>query len=205
MLKIHAVLPVHLNGLRIQLAVGFLHCNSTLFNALLAIQGELLSFFAREREEGAKIVKRPEHEHLLGLITSVLAWMNDALSESSNSINSFDTKIDIFEGQKILTELNRLGLTAKSVNHYLVELELIEEAFRKISKEKQEFRPAKLNKESSEEHELCLSSGACRLLGGFLLALKNIFDEASENISAFRLVKYETMKYGKTFGTFWYW
>ena len=112
-------------------------------------------------------------------------------------MNSFDTKIDIFEGQRILNELSRLGLTAKSVNTYLIELEQIEEAFRKISKEKQEFRPQKFAGDAeSEETEHCLSSGSCRLLGGFLFALQNIFDEASENLSSFRLVKYETMKYG---------
>ncbi len=162
-----------------------------------AIQGELRAFFGREADEGATIARKAEHNHFLGLVTSVLAWMmNDNLAESSNTMSSFDTKIAIFEGQKILHELSSLGLTSKSVNHSIMELEAIEEAFRKLSKDNaQEFRPTKAGE--SEQPELCLSSGSCRLLGGFLFALKNIFDEASENITAFRLVKYEAMKYGK--------
>lgn len=158
-------------------------------------------FFARASGENvgddgkiASIARESEHEHFLGLVTSAMAWMNDPLSESSNTMSSFDTKIDIFEGDRIFNELSRLGLTAKSVNQFLAELESIEEAFRKISKDStQDFRQTK----QPEDVELCLSQGSCRILGGFLSALKNIFDGGSENISAFRLVKYETMKYGK--------
>lgn len=169
---------------------------------VFTIEIEIKTFFARAAEDARIVIlESSSHQALLHVCTIVLNWMNGVSNFGSSSTTatnrqqSFETKIDIYEGQDIVNELLKLGITAQSVETWSAHLAKIEEASRKLMSQK-------LSDSSSSDkeriiEEKVLSSGACRMLSGFFFTLQNIFYENCSKINCFRLVKYSTFKMGK--------
>ena len=168
-----------------------------------AIEMEIKGFFARAGEDASISILEPaDHQALLHVCTSVLMWMSgvsnfgSSASTATNKYQSFETKTDIYEGQDIVNELLKLGITPVTVEMWASHLASIEEATRKMMSQKMQDNSSndRKKKEGGFTEEKTLSSGSCRLLSGFFFTLQNIFEDNSAKIQAFRLVKYSTFK-----------
>lgn len=168
-----------------------------------AIEMEIKTFFARAGEDGSiKILEPAAHQALLHVCSSVLNWMSgvsnfgSAATTATNKYQSFESKTDIYEGQDIINELLKLGITPHTVEIWSNNLGAIEEASRKMMSQRIQESSSRKSPESIMEEKV-LSSGSCRILSGFLFTLQNIFHDGNAKIEAFRLVKYSTFKMSK--------
>lgn len=173
---------------------------------VFSIEIEIKTFFARASEDPCIVVIEPEaHQALLHVCTTVLNWIGgvsnfgSSSTTATNKYQSFETKIDIFEGQDIINELLKLGITQHTVEKWAGDLAAIEEATRKMMSQKLQESSGNDRKRSSNGlvEEKILSSGSCRILSGFFFTLQNIFYESNSKIDSFRLVKYSTFKMSK--------
>ena len=135
----------------------------------------------------------------MGHVTAVLMnWMNN-LSDlegaaagtpgNHKSFRSFESNIDIFEGQGLVDELQHLGLTRVTIESWAKDVEKISESSFKIFTA-QMGRGADLDCGK----ERCLSTGFIKILSSLFSTLKNIFKDERRNLNAFRLVRYDTVK-----------
>lgn len=147
----------------------------------------------------AMILQPTAHDKIFELVSAAMGWLNNDIAPTSvsNSVRSFDTKIDIFEGAGLMEQIRSLGLTAQRVEEFKEALASIEEASRKMITQNLADEHNRKPKSESDVVDVCLSSASCRLVGAFLFALNSIYAEDGRNLSAFRLVKYEQMKFGK--------
>lgn len=168
-----------------------------------AIEIEIKTFFARAGEDGSVIIlESAAHQALLHVCTTVLNWMSgvsnfgSSATTATNKYQSFETKIDIYEGQDIINELLKLGITSHTVEIWSNHLAAIEEATRKMMSQKMQesSNDRKRNNANGIVEEKILSSGSCRILSGFFFTLQNMFYEGNSQIHSFRLVKYSTFK-----------
>lgn len=168
---------------------------------VLAIEMEIKMFLARAAENPTlvRVLEAQAHQAILHVCTTVLNWMNgvsnfgSSTTSATNKYQSFETKIDIYEGQDIINELMKLGINSATVEMWSSHLQDIEEASRKLMTQKlQQDSPN--DRRTPLMEEKVLSSGACRILTGFFFTLQNIFEESNAKIEAFRLVKYSTFK-----------
>lgn len=173
---------------------------------VFAIEMEIKGFFARASEAvGEVIILEPAaHQALLHVCTTVLNWMSgvsnfgSSSTTATNKYQSFETKIDIYEGQDIINELLKLGITSHTVEDWSNNLGSIEEASRKMMSQKlQESSTDRKKNNGGLAEEKVLSSGSCRILSGFFFTLQNIFFDGNSKIDSFRLVKYSTFKMSK--------
>jgi hypothetical protein len=171
-----------------------------------AIEMELKGFFARAGEDGNVVVLEPAaHQALLHVCTTVLNWISgvsnfgSSSTTATNKYQSFETKIDIYEGQDIISELLKLGITSHTVEIWSNHLGTIEETTRKMMSQKLQDSSSNDRKKNGNGivEEKVLSSGSCRILSGFFFTLQNIFYEGNSKIDSFRLVKYSTFKMSK--------
>lgn len=168
-----------------------------------AIEMEIKTNLARAAEDptGVVVLEAQAHQALLHVCTTVLNWMNGvsnfgaSSTTATNKHQSFETKIDIYEGQDIINELMKLGINPNTVEMWAGHLQSIEEASRKLTSQKMQ-QDGGGSKSAIEEK--VLSSGACRILTGFFFTLQNIFEDSNAKIAAFRLVKYSTFKMSNT-------
>ena len=168
-----------------------------------AIEMEIKGFFARASEDASVIIlEASAHQALLHVCTTVLNWMSgvsnfgSSSTTATNKYQSFETKIDIYEGQDIINELLKLGITSHTVEIWSSHLGSIEEATRKMMSQKLQDSSNERKKNGIVEEKV-LSSGSCRILSGFFFTLQNIFYEGNSKIDSFRLVKYSTFKMRK--------
>lgn len=171
-----------------------------------AIEMEIKAFFARAAEDptSVNILESQGHQAMLHVCTTVLNWMNgvsnfgSSSTTATNKYQSFETKIDIYEGQDIINELMKLGINSNTVEMWAGHLQAIEEASRKLMSQKmqQDNQNDRGGRKSLIEDKV-LSSGACRILTSFFFTLQNIFEDSNAKIEAFRLVKYSTFKMSK--------
>ena len=172
---------------------------------VFAIEMEIKTFFARASDDvSVVILESNAHNILQHVCSTVLNWMSgisnlgSSSTTATNKYQSFETKIDIYEGQDIINELGKLGITSMTVETWSNHLSSIEEASRKMtSQNHSDFSEGynnNNNNSSKIKEEKILSSGSCRILSGFFFTLKNIFFEENSRINSFRLVKYSTFK-----------
>lgn len=172
---------------------------------VFAIEMEIKGFFARAGEDGSVVVLEPAaHQALLHVCTTVLNWMSgvsnfgSSSTTATNKYQSFETKIDIYEGQDIINELLKLGITSHTVEIWSNHLGSIEETTRKMMSQKmQDSSNDRKKNNNGILEEKVLSSGSCRILSGFFFTLQNIFYDGNSKIDSFRLVKYSTFKMSK--------
>ena len=166
-----------------------------------AIEMEIKGFFARAGEDGSVVIlESGAHQALLHVCTTVLNWMSgvsnfgSSATTATNKYQSFETKIDIYEGQDIINELLKLGITSHTVEIWSGHLGAIEEATRKMMSQKLQDSSNDRKKNNGVVEEKVLSSGSCRILSGFFFTLQNIFYDGNSKVDSFRLVKYSTFK-----------
>lgn len=173
---------------------------------VFAIEIEIKTFFARAAEDPSVVIlESGAHQALLHVCSTVLNWMSGvsnfgaSSTTATNKYQSFETKIDIYEGQDIINELLKLGITQHTVEKWSGDLAAIEEASRKMMSQKLQESSGNDRKRSSNGliEEKVLSSGSCRILSGFFFTLENIFYDGNSKIDSFRLVKYSTFKMSK--------
>lgn len=174
---------------------------------VFSIEIEIKTFFGRAGEDPSIVILEPAaHQALLHVCSTVLNWISgvsnfgSSSTSATNKYQSFETKIDIYEGKDIISELLKLGITQKTVEKWSSDLGAIEEATRKMMSQKiQDSSNGNDRKRSSHGlvEEKVLSSGSCRLLSGFFFTLENIFFDDNSKIDSFRLVKYSTFKMSK--------
>ena len=168
-----------------------------------AIEMEIRTNFARAVDDptGVVVLEAQAHQAMLHVCSTVLNWMNgvsnfgSSSTTATNKYQSFETKIDIYEGQDIINELMKLGINSSTVEMWSTHLQAIEEASRKLTSQKMQDNSNDRKKPLMEEK--VLSSGACRILTGFFFTLQNMFEDSNSKIEAFRLVKYSTFKMSK--------
>jgi Rad3-related DNA helicase len=167
------------------------------------IELEIKSFLARANEDAANVVllEPTAHHSMLQVCSVVLNWMS-GLSEfgtsATSKYQSFETKIDIYEGQDIVNELMKLGITNSTVELWSGQLGAIEEATRKMMSNQNSSNDSNERKRTRTEEKI-LSSGSCRILSSFFFTLQNIFYDGNAKIDSFRLVKYSTFKMSKEY------
>lgn len=169
------------------------------------IEVELKTFVAHATADPAHIViiEPQAHREMLHVCSTVLNWISgvsnfgSSTTAATNKYQSFETKIDIFEGEDIKSELMKLGITDTTVSKWSEQLGKIEEASRKMMSQRVQEDDSRKKKDKNSIEEKCLSSGSSRLLSSFFFTISNIFENSCQHLDSFRLVKYSTFKHDK--------